>query len=255
MDQQEPSGSHYFGRRIEAAPAGESVAVDAAPAAREPFSRAPWPALALAASILLLFALQTGLGSVEGWNERWGLRPQALGGPSGALTLITAMWSHANWGHAGANAIFALAFGAPVARLFGLGARGAVLFLLFYLVGGVISSLGFVALHPHDDVVLVGASGAISALTGAATRLLGSRLSADSGAAPGLAPFASAPVIVMSFAFVTANLILGLFSIDLGQGDAPLAWEAHLAGFAAGLLLIGPFAALARRLAPAPPQA
>ena len=252
MDDQGPSGSHYFGRRIEASPA---VAVDAqaAPPTREPFSRAPWPALLLAGSILGLFALQTALGSVDGWNERWGLRPQGLSTPNGALTLVTAMWSHANWGHAGANAVFALAFGAPVARLFGLGLRGAGLFLLFYMVGGVISSLGFVALHPGDDVVLVGASGAISALTGAATRLL-LRPPADDPSGSSLAPFTSAPVIVMTFAFVTANLILGLFSIDLGQGDAPLAWEAHLAGFAAGLLLIGPFATVARRIAAPGPQ-
>lgn len=254
MDDQGPSGSHHFGRRIEADlwPPVEGAS-SAAPPVREPFSRAPWPALVLAGSILAAFALQSGLGSIDGWNEQWGLRPADLPGAHGLLTIITAMWSHASWGHAGANAVFALAFGAPVARLFGLGWRGAALFLAFYMAGGVISSLGFVALHRNDDVLLVGASGAISALTGAAARLLLTAGADGSRDPPRLAPFTSLPVIAMSFAFVTANLILGLFSIDLGQGDAPLAWEAHLAGYGAGLLLIGPFASLARARPPGRP--
>ena len=230
----------------DARPTGRSEAPDAgdepAPAApREPFSRAPWPALVLAASILVGFAIQAGSGPVGDWNERFGLRPSDL--EAGRLTgLLGALWSHANWTHAAMNAVFALAFGAPVARLFGLSTRGVALFAAFYLVGGVLASLGFVLMHRNDDVLLVGASGAVSALTGAAARLIGQR-----GAGPGglLAPFRSAAVIGMSFAFVGSNLLLGLVGVDLGQGDAPLAWEAHLAGYAAGLVLIGPFTWLA----------
>ncbi|CAN5379092.1 rhomboid family intramembrane serine protease [soil metagenome] len=230
------------------APEDAGPATEPSRPVREPVTRAPWPAVAVAASILLAFAVQSGVGSVEAWNERFGLRPSDL--EAGRLTgLIGAMWSHANWTHAGMNAVFALAFGAPVARLFGLRAKGVALFALLYLVGGVIASLGFVAVHMKDDILLVGASGAVSALTGAAARLIG-----PAGAGPGgrLSPFTSASVIGMSFAFVTANLILGVVGLDLGQGDAPLAWEAHLAGYAAGLFLIAPFtqAALSREPAP-----
>ncbi len=213
---------------------------------REPLTRAPWPAVAVAASILLAFAVQSGTGTIDDWNDRFGLRPSDL--EAGDLHgLIGTLWSHANWAHAGMNAIFALAFGAPVARLFGLQARGVGLFALFYMVGGVVASLGFVAMHRHDDILLVGASGAVSALAGGAARLIGS-----AGAARGpdgrgqLAPFISASVIGMSAAFFTTNLIFGLIGLDMGQGAAPLAWEAHLAGYAAGLFLIAPFARLAR---------
>ena len=228
----------------EARPSGEDPTAPAqAPAVREPLTRAPWPAVVLALSIIALFTIQSATGPVEDWNERFGLRPADLasGRPTG---LLTALWSHANWAHAGMNAIFALAFGAPVARLFGLSARGVALFVLFYLVGGVIASLGFAAVHGRDDILLVGASGAVSALTGGAARLIGAP-----GAGPGgrLAPFGSASVIGMTFAFVSTNLILGVAGLDLGQGDAPLAWEAHLAGYAAGLFLVAPFTWLALR--------
>lgn len=222
-------------------------------AAREPFTRAPWPAVLLAGSILAVYGLQNVSGSGDAWNERFGLHPRDLFDGRLPLGLITALWSHAGWAHAGLNAVFALAFGAPVARWFGGGVRGAALFAAFYLIGGVIASLGFAAVHLHDDVVLVGASGAVSALTGGATRLIGVRLSPDSAGAPPparLAPFTNSAVVGMTFAFVTSNVILGLVGVDLGQGDAPLAWEAHLAGFAAGLLLIDPVGRLSRRATP-----
>ena len=226
------------------------------PPPREPFTRAPWPALLLAASILAVFALQSFRGDVDGWNERFGLRPRDLFSGQGFAALVTALWSHASWAHAGLNAVFALAFGAPVARLFGGGLRGVALFLAFYLIGGVLASLGFALVHLGGEVVLVGASGAVSALTGAATRLIGANLGRDPSdpAAPiRLASFTSSGVVGMSFAFITSNLILGFIGIDLGQGDAPLAWEAHVAGFAAGILLISPFARLIARPAPSRP--
>jgi membrane associated rhomboid family serine protease len=241
----------------EAGRTGETAAVRAAADAagperpvREPLVRAPWPAVLIAASILAVFALQAATGDVDAWNERFGLHPADLA-QGRLLGLVTALWCHANWAHAGANAAFALAFGAPAARLFGPGPRGASVFFAFYLLGGVIASLGFAAVHRGDDTVLVGASGAVSALAGAAARLIGA---AGSGAPRTLAPFRSAGVIGMSFAFVSTNLVLGLAGVDLGQGDAPLAWEAHLGGYAAGLLLVGPFLRLAggarRRAAP-----
>jgi membrane associated rhomboid family serine protease len=43
------------------------------------------------------------------------------------------------------------------------------------------------------------------------------------------------------------NLLVAVLGFAPGMGDAPVAWEAHLFGFAAGALLAGPFAWLARR--------
>ena len=70
------------------------------------------------------------------------------------------------------NSVAALAFGPPIARLMGTNARGAAAFFAFYLVCGALSGLGFVLLNPHNPGVLVGASGAVSGLLGAASRLI-----------------------------------------------------------------------------------
>ena len=90
--------------------------------------------------------------------------------------------------------------------------------------------------------MLVGASGAISGLMGATSRLIDRR-----GA---LASFRSRTVIGMAAAWGFINLLMALRWIDVGSGGAPIAWEAHLFGYAAGLLLIAPFSRRAPVIAP-----
>ena len=198
--------------------------------AAEPLFNAPTAVLVVVASIVLTYLLQSlspdpdaviaalGLTSLQFAQGRvWGL--------------VTVMVVHASWTHALLNGLGALAFGAPVARWFGRGQ--ARRFFTFYLACGVISSLGYVALHWGRPDMVVGASGAISGLMGAASRLLDRR-----GA---LAPFRSRTVIGMAAAWGFINLLMAMGWIDAGSGGAPVAWEAHLAGYAAGLLLISPF--------------
>ena len=43
----------------------------------------------------------------------------------------------------------------------------------------------------------------------------------------------------MGAAWVVANAVLGVFGLTPGTGGAPVAWEAHIIGFFAGVLLIG----------------
>ena len=45
----------------------------------------------------------------------------------------------------------------------------------------------------------------------------------------------------MALAWLAINLLMAMRWMDVGAGGAPIAWEAHLIGYAAGLLLIGPF--------------
>jgi membrane associated rhomboid family serine protease len=49
----------------------------------------------------------------------------------------------------------------------------------------------------------------------------------------------------MGAAWVLTNLVVAVAGGALIEGGSQIAWEAHLAGFAAGLLLLKPFAALA----------
>jgi membrane associated rhomboid family serine protease len=58
---------------------------------------------------------------------------------------------------------------------------------------------------------------------------------------PRLASFTSAPVIGMAASWVGVNVLIALAPWAApGAGHAIVAWQAHLAGYAAGLILIAP---------------
>jgi membrane associated rhomboid family serine protease len=151
----------------------------------------------------------------------------------GWTRLITSLFLHQGWGHVGMNAAFALAFGAALSRLFGTHLLGAFAFFAFFLVCGAFAGWAYVSWKP-GPVVLIGASGGVSGLFGAASRLL------DRGRDPAvpLAPFLSAPVVSVAVAFIIMNLVVAVFGFPVFGGQ--VAWEAHLFGYAAGLFLVGP---------------
>jgi membrane associated rhomboid family serine protease len=197
----------------------------------EPVFTGPWPAVLLAGLILGLYAWQRRFPDQEGIYLRFGM---VRGGEP--LRLVTSMFVHGNWAHAVLNALGALAFGAGVSRLFGTRLSGALVFYAFFLVCGALASLGHVAVSP--DGWLIGASGGVAGLMGAASRLLERR-------GGRLAPFTSPTVLGMAGAWIVLNLIFAVVGFPLADGQ-PIGWQAHLAGYAAGLLLIGPVHRLLR---------
>jgi len=202
--------------------------------AREPAFNSPWPALVMPVAILIAYALQGVVGAPDAAGEAFGFSPAALGdGHWGGL--LTALFIHASWSHVGLNALGALAFGAPVARWIGVRGFGPLIFFTFYLACGALGSLGFALVHPASTVVLVGASGAVYGLMGAASRMLG-----VPDPASGLAPFTSPTVIGFAVGAIIINLLMAVVGVPGVAIGVPIAWEAHLFGYAAGLLLIGP---------------
>jgi len=219
----------------------------APPSPREPLTRAPWPPLCVAIVLIAIYAWQAASGDAAACARndpaaaclRYAFEPAQLSaGRYGGL--VTALFMHGSWAHVLFNAVFCVAFGAPVAKLFGMDAKGVLAFFGFFLVCGVIGNLGYALVHLGDAAPVVGASGAISGFMGAASRLLDRRTA--EGATGGLAPFNSRTVVAMAAAWVVINVIVGVLGVDIGFGAAgqPVAWEAHLFGYAAGLLLIGP---------------
>lgn len=207
---------------------------------REPALKLPWPPAAIALVLITLYGAQSILADPNAVAGRFGFIP--LGFLQGGWTgLFTAMFVHGSWGHVLVNSAFCVAFGTPVARRFGLSALGGGLFLLFFLVCGVMGNFAFAVVHPHGGQAVVGASGAIAGLYGAMSRML---------PGPRLAPLTNRTVVVMGAAWITINLFVGLLGIDAGLGaaGAPVAWEAHIGGYLAGILLIGLF----DRAAPGP---
>ncbi len=173
--------------------------------------------------------------------ERWGIVPDAISGH--LSTLFTAMFLHGGWMHLIGNMLFLWVFGRNVEDLIGSGR-----FVLFYLVGGLISGIVQVIASPYSRVPTIGASGAIAGVMGAYLIKF---------------PRSKIVTLVPIIVFITtmeipaALMLLWWFVIQLASGFGSLgerdytgggtAWFAHIGGFVAGMLLIRMFPTVSRR--------
>ena len=207
---------------------------DAPPPARERLFNAPLTPVLIAVSMPLLFFFQQRLPD-GGASMAFAPADLAQGRWGG---LFTAMLLHGGWSHAILNAVGALAFGAPVARLMG-DRIGPTVFLLFYVACGALAALGYGLIHWGSPQPMVGASGAVFGLIGAATRLMGGQ--------GRVLPLFDRRVVSASLAWMAVNLVVGLIGYAPGVQGAQIAWEAHAVGFVVGLLAIGPLGRLFAR--------
>ena len=164
----------------------------------------------------------------------WALSPQAI--QEGRWeTLVTHMFLHGGLAHLFFNSTAFASLQTPVILQLGRGVRGFVWFFLLYLACGLAGAAAYLGLHWGSDVPVVGASGAICGLWGAASRLsYGGRLTG----------LFDRQVWLNVRNFTVMNLILvGLFVLpQLATGSAEvrsfIAWEAHVGGFLLGLFAI-----------------
>jgi membrane associated rhomboid family serine protease len=146
---------------------------------------------------------------------------------------FTYAFMHGGFAHIAINMVWLAAFGSPLANRF-----GTLWFSLFFAATGLAAVVLFWAMHPLGEAPLVGASGAISGMMGAAARF-GFSIDRSSGkAAFAGAPLSRAAVLrsrsVMTFLvmWMIINLATGLFGAP--GVDSQIAWEAHIGGFVAG---------------------
>jgi len=156
------------------------------------------------------------------------------------LTPVSYALLHGSWTHLLLNGVWLTAFGAPVARRFGV-AR----FLALNFAGAIAGAAAQFAVNPFELNPMVGASASISACFGAAARFvfLPGAFARDTqveGAPPPLASFGEMIRNRQILSFVgfwfALNLFTGLAGQGAGLADAPIAWEAHIGGFVLGLL-------------------
>lgn len=169
------------------------------------------------------------------------------GGEIASVTsFLTHMFVHGDLTHLAFNSLWMLAFGGAVARRIG-GAR----FLAFVAVTGVAGALTFLAVNPQLLAPVVGASGAVAGLMGGTMRYLFRAL--DHGGIGGLSGGApSIPRMTLGETFTDRRVLLSsgiwlllnalaVAGIGTGAGRSAIAWEAHIGGYLAGLLLFGLF--------------
>lgn len=198
---------------------------------REPILKVPFVPLVVALGLIALYVVELRMPDQ---GTHLGFRADDLqqGYWPGMFTYMTV---HGGWMHVIMNSVGIIAFGAPVARDLTRG-LGAVAWLLFFILCGVIAAIGYSLLNMGQTVWVIGASGALFGLIGASTRLL---------AGPGLLlPIWHPVVLKTSLAWLGATAVLGMFGGAIGGAGAEIAWETHVVGFIAGLILIGPFHAL-----------
>lgn len=177
-------------------------------------------------------ALSTGLGNPQDW---WAaLRDGSV------LRLFTALFLHADWSHLLGNLVFLLIFGLPAERVL-----GPWRLLLLFLLGGATANLAALYAMGSPDQIIIGASGAVSALLGAYLALFpGARL----GVVLPLGLF-------LEFVRAPAYLLIGVWAAlqvvfaYIGPSFGMVAWSAHVAGFLFGIVYgLYVRAAIARRL-------
>lgn len=154
-------------------------------------------------------------------------------------TLATALLIHADWLHLTGNLLFLLIFGLPAERV--LGARR---FAALFILGGALANAAALLALDGPRAVVVGCSGAVSALMGVYLALFPkARLG-----------FVLPLGLFLEFVRTPASWLIGpwaalqLAFTVVGPGFGTVAWSAHLAGFVIGLLF-GLFSrnAIARR--------
>ncbi len=147
-----------------------------------------------------------------------------------AIPFVSYLFLHADWTHVLLNSALLLPFGAVVARRY-----GNLLFILFFLVCGIAGAITHVAFNWESMAPVIGASAAVSGLMAGAFRIAGARADGP------LTPMLSSRIIVWSALWTVANVVAGMMGLGAGSGIRLVAWQAHLGGYYAGLLLSGPF--------------
>jgi len=159
-------------------------------------------------------------------------------------TFVTYALIHGDLTHLAINVIWLLPFGTAVARRFGR-ARFLALFAAWAAAGAGVHLLT----HPGELLPMIGSSAAVSGFMAAAIRFV-----FQAGGPIGVFRSAEAPIYhvpavplrealrdprILAFLVVWfgLNALFGVGSVSLLGVDQPVAWQAHIGGFLAGLLL------------------
>jgi membrane associated rhomboid family serine protease len=169
-------------------------------------------------------------------------------------TFVTYAFLHGDIVHLAMNSVWFLPFGSAVARRFGI-----LRFCGFFAVTAAAGALVHLITHQGELFPMIGASAAVSGFMAGAIRFAFQQggpitmfRSEDPAAyqvpaAPLAAALRDPRILVFLLAWFGLNLLFGIGSFSLPGYEQSIAWQAHIGGFVAGLLLFSLFD-------PVPPQ-
>lgn len=152
-----------------------------------------------------------------------------------SLTLasfVTYAFLHGGFAHLLLNSVGFLIFGTPVARRIGTGR-----FVVLSLITTIAAALTHLIVHWGSPEPVIGASGVVSGLMGAAFRFIFIDPKTTPVYPPARLPLFSRPVLQASAVIIVLNVVLGVAGFTPEGFGFAIAWEAHIGGFLAGLLL------------------
>jgi membrane associated rhomboid family serine protease len=178
------------------------------------------------------------------------LAPGSFPGGWGAevWTFVTYAFIHADIMHIAVNSVWLLAFGSAVARRF-----GAARFLAFFAVTAAAGAVAHLMTHLGELFPVVGASAAISGFMAAAIRFafqaggpLGLWRARDDeayrvAAAPLSVALRDPRILAFLLVWFGLNILVGIGTVSIPGVEQAMAWEAHIGGFLAGLVLFALF--------------
>ena len=156
-------------------------------------------------------------------------------------TPVTYSLLHGGFGHLIVNSIWLMAFGAVVARRI-----GTQRFLAFWVLSAIVSAAVYWPFHIQSQIPMIGTSGVLSALMGAAARFAFpkdgrfNRMNAHLLPRNTLAEALTNRTVLVYVAIWFGINALAAFGFAAAE-DARIAWEAHLGGFLFGFLVFSPF--------------
>jgi membrane associated rhomboid family serine protease len=221
----------------------------------QPILNVPGVVLAVVGILIAMHVLFWALGeSAQVWSlYALSFIPARLGGgtaipyPQGAQlwSFFTYALLHADVYHLGFNSIWLLIFSTPLARRLGFWR-----YLLLLAGSAAAGAAAMLPLHYGEFLIIVGASASVSATLAAAIPIMfapGFRMGAshmvDYDKLRVLSPqalFKNPKAIAFAAVFLVMTLLTGASMAMTGTAfleERNIAWEAHLGGFIAGLIL------------------
>jgi len=166
-------------------------------------------------------------------------------------TFLSYAFLHADFMHVAVNSIWLLPFGAAMARRF-----GALRFLAFFAVTAIAGAALHLLTHWGELLPMIGASAAVSGLMAGSLRFIfeaggplamfrtGDEAAYRVPAAPLMVALRDSRVVIFLVAWFGLNLLFGIVGVSLTSFpgfEQAVAWQAHIGGFVAGLILFALF--------------
>jgi membrane associated rhomboid family serine protease len=163
-------------------------------------------------------------------------------------TFVTYAFIHGNATHLVVNSVWLLPFGSALARRL-----GAVRFLAFFAATAAAGAACHLATNLGSVQPVIGASAAISGFMAASVRFAfqrggpldmlrgGDAESYRVPAVPLVAALRDKRIVVFLGAWFALNILFGLGTVAMPGMEQAVAWQAHIGGFLAGLMLFSLF--------------